>query len=67
MENTALQNHQSSLKFNVLKERKICMVKNKGKTRNLPKTVDIRGSKDMVVLSQGKGKGLFIVGRRGEK
>lgn len=43
------------------------MVKNKGKTKNLPKTVDIRGSKDVVVLSQGKGKGLLIVGRGGEK
>lgn len=43
------------------------MVKNKGKIKNFPKTVDTRGSKNMVVLSQGKGKGSFLVGREGEK
>lgn len=43
------------------------MVKNKGKTKNLLKTVGIRGSKDVVVLSKGKGKGLLIMGRGGEK
>lgn len=43
------------------------MVKNTDKTKNLPQIVETRRSKDVVALSQSKGKGLFIVSRGGKK
>lgn len=65
-ENTALQDHQSSLKFNVLKQKEICMVKNKGKPQTFQRQLTPGETKMQLFYLKARERVICVGQSRGE-